>query len=318
MPRHAHYVPHGVIPAVLLPFADDLSIDEKSFRKHLSDVAAAEGLSGHHHQRPFDRGRLLQLRRTAPRPRYRAGRDRRPAADRQRRLGRRQPRSRAHRPHGGGGRRLRAAGVPAGAVHARPVAGHGDRALQAHRRRHEPAADRLPVSAGDRAGLSARHAPEDGRGGADHPRHQGLGRQRAAARDAYPRTAKPQAAGQRADHPQRLAAEFAGARLQRASLRLGQRHRRSAIGAVPRGQGQRPRRGAAAQRPHLSAGARVLCRPLGRHAQPHEGGVGAARPPAARRGAAAAGQDRPRRDRPHPRARWSRPGCCRKSRADAA
>ena len=45
MPRHAHYVPHGVIPAVLLPFADDLAIDEKSFRKHLSDVAATDGLS---------------------------------------------------------------------------------------------------------------------------------------------------------------------------------------------------------------------------------------------------------------------------------
>ncbi|MGN6748412.1 MAG: dihydrodipicolinate synthase family protein [Xanthobacteraceae bacterium] len=45
MPRHAHYTPHGVIPAVLLPFAEDLSIDEKSFRKHLADVAAAEGLS---------------------------------------------------------------------------------------------------------------------------------------------------------------------------------------------------------------------------------------------------------------------------------
>src|ERR1700757_3023618 len=45
MPRHAHYTPHGVIPAVLLPFADDLTIDEKSFRKHLADVAAAEGLS---------------------------------------------------------------------------------------------------------------------------------------------------------------------------------------------------------------------------------------------------------------------------------
>ncbi len=45
MPRHAHYVPHGVIPAVLLPFTDDLAIDEKSFRKHLRDVAATEGLS---------------------------------------------------------------------------------------------------------------------------------------------------------------------------------------------------------------------------------------------------------------------------------
>src|SRR5579871_6036890 len=45
MPRHTHYVPHGVIPAVLLPFANDLSIDERSFRAHLRDVAATEGLS---------------------------------------------------------------------------------------------------------------------------------------------------------------------------------------------------------------------------------------------------------------------------------
>jgi len=45
MPRHAQYVPHGVIPAVLLPFHDDLSIDEKSFRSHLRDIAAVKGLS---------------------------------------------------------------------------------------------------------------------------------------------------------------------------------------------------------------------------------------------------------------------------------
>jgi hypothetical protein len=45
MPRHAHYLPHGVIPAVLLPFNDDLSIDEKSFRSHLRDVAATKGIS---------------------------------------------------------------------------------------------------------------------------------------------------------------------------------------------------------------------------------------------------------------------------------
>ena len=45
MPRHATYVPHGVIPAVLLPFENDLSIDEAGFRKHLRDVAAVEGLS---------------------------------------------------------------------------------------------------------------------------------------------------------------------------------------------------------------------------------------------------------------------------------
>src|SRR5882724_11391636 len=45
MPRHASYVPHGVIPAVLLPFFDDLSIDEAGFRSHLRDVAAVAGLS---------------------------------------------------------------------------------------------------------------------------------------------------------------------------------------------------------------------------------------------------------------------------------
>ncbi len=45
MPRHANYVPKGVIPAVLLPFENDLAIDEVSFRKHLRDVAAVEDLS---------------------------------------------------------------------------------------------------------------------------------------------------------------------------------------------------------------------------------------------------------------------------------
>src|SRR3954463_192188 len=39
------YVPSGVIPAVLLPFHEDLSIDEGSFRAHLRHVAAVEGLS---------------------------------------------------------------------------------------------------------------------------------------------------------------------------------------------------------------------------------------------------------------------------------
>ncbi|HUL91084.1 MAG TPA: dihydrodipicolinate synthase family protein [Burkholderiales bacterium] len=39
------WLPQGVIPAVLLPFHEDLSIDEKSFRAHLSDVASVEGLS---------------------------------------------------------------------------------------------------------------------------------------------------------------------------------------------------------------------------------------------------------------------------------
>lgn len=39
------YLPQGVIPAVLLPFLDDFSIDEASYRSHLRDVAAIKGLS---------------------------------------------------------------------------------------------------------------------------------------------------------------------------------------------------------------------------------------------------------------------------------
>jgi 4-hydroxy-tetrahydrodipicolinate synthase len=45
MPRQRHYVPQGVIPAVLLPFHEDLSIDEAAYRAHLRDVAAVEGVS---------------------------------------------------------------------------------------------------------------------------------------------------------------------------------------------------------------------------------------------------------------------------------
>src|SRR3954470_22015570 len=45
MPHASAYTPHGVIPAVLLPFDNDLAIDEASFRKHLRDVAATPGIS---------------------------------------------------------------------------------------------------------------------------------------------------------------------------------------------------------------------------------------------------------------------------------
>jgi 4-hydroxy-tetrahydrodipicolinate synthase len=45
MPRHPHFIPHGVIPAVLLPFHDDLAIDEASFRSHLRDVASTPGIA---------------------------------------------------------------------------------------------------------------------------------------------------------------------------------------------------------------------------------------------------------------------------------
>ncbi len=43
--RFRDFVPAGVIPAVLLPFDNDLAIDDAEFRRHLRDVAGVEGLS---------------------------------------------------------------------------------------------------------------------------------------------------------------------------------------------------------------------------------------------------------------------------------
>jgi 4-hydroxy-tetrahydrodipicolinate synthase len=45
VPRYPNYLPQGVIPAVLLPFNEDLSIDESSLREHLREVSSTEGLS---------------------------------------------------------------------------------------------------------------------------------------------------------------------------------------------------------------------------------------------------------------------------------
>src|SRR5919205_121185 len=45
MTRFADWQPEGVIPAVLLPFRSDFSIDEAGYRKHLRDVAAVAGIS---------------------------------------------------------------------------------------------------------------------------------------------------------------------------------------------------------------------------------------------------------------------------------
>lgn len=43
--RFPGFEPRGVIPAVLLPFHDDLSIDEASYRAHLRDVGAVRGVT---------------------------------------------------------------------------------------------------------------------------------------------------------------------------------------------------------------------------------------------------------------------------------
>ena len=73
-----------------------------------------------------------------------------------------------------------------------------------------------------------------------------------------------------------------------------------------------------AQRPHLPDRAGVLRRALRRHAQPHEGGAGAARPAAARGGAPAAGQARRAPRSSASARRWSRPGCSTPRRSDRA
>ena len=39
------FVPAGVIPACLLPFDDDFSIDEQNYRKHLRHVVGVDGIS---------------------------------------------------------------------------------------------------------------------------------------------------------------------------------------------------------------------------------------------------------------------------------
>lgn len=44
--RMDEFVPRGVIPACLLPFNDDLSINEGGFRRHLEDLVGVEGISG--------------------------------------------------------------------------------------------------------------------------------------------------------------------------------------------------------------------------------------------------------------------------------
>ena len=45
MLRFADDLPHGVIPAALLPFHEDLSIDEAAYRGHLRDVVSTSGIA---------------------------------------------------------------------------------------------------------------------------------------------------------------------------------------------------------------------------------------------------------------------------------
>jgi len=45
MSRYANFVPGGVIPAILLPFKQDYSVDADAFRRHVLDVGGVEGVT---------------------------------------------------------------------------------------------------------------------------------------------------------------------------------------------------------------------------------------------------------------------------------
>ena len=200
MPRHASYVPHGVIPAVLLPFENDLSIDEPSFRKHLRDVASVEGLSAvtiNAHSTEVASCTFDEQRRVLDITQDEIG---------------------AKLPIVNG---IWADGSVEAARIARMAAQGGASALLvfppapftlgqspamalAHFKRIADATD-LPLIVFQYPLATGQGYPKDTllqavRGGADHPRHQGLDRQCAASRMAHPHAAKSAAAGERADH----------------------------------------------------------------------------------------------------------------------
>lgn len=56
MPRFREFVPAGVIPAALLPFASDLAIDEAAFRRHLGDLAGVSDITRRGGDRAHRRG----------------------------------------------------------------------------------------------------------------------------------------------------------------------------------------------------------------------------------------------------------------------
>src|SRR6202162_5727002 len=161
MPRHAQYVPHGVIPAVLPPFNDDLAIDEKSFRKHLRDVAATKGLSAitvNAHSTEVASCSFEEQRRVLDSAQDEIG-DKLPIVNGVWADGSLEAARIARMASEGGASALLVfppapftmGQSPEGAPPPPPPHPHGD----------PPADHRLPVSARDRPGLSARHASRD-------------------------------------------------------------------------------------------------------------------------------------------------------------
>ncbi len=166
MPRDMNWVPQGVIPAVLLPFNEDLSIDEASFRAHLRDVASVEGLSAitiNAHSTEVASCTFDEQKRVLAIARDEIG-GRLPIVHGVYAEGSLEAARIAK--HGGRRRRGGAAGLPARALHHGPAPRDGDRALPAHRGSRGSSDHCFPVPARRRPGLSSRDAPEDHRGGA--------------------------------------------------------------------------------------------------------------------------------------------------------
>ncbi len=296
MPRHRSYVPHGVIPAVLLPFDADLAIDEAAFRKHLRDVAATPGLSAvtiNAHSTEvasctFDEQRRVldvaqsEIGECLPLVNgvwadgsIEAARIARMAAD------------------GGASALLVFPPAPF-------TLGQSPAMAIAHFKRIADATD-LPLIAFQYPLATGQGYPRDTllelveevptvRAIKDWignvPHHEWHVR----TLQALPR-------------PVNVLTTHSAWLL--SSLVLGCNGLLSGSGSViadlqaahVRGRAaQRPRRGATDQRPHRASHARLLCGPVRRHAQPHEGGAGAARPSAAGARAPAAGQAAGRRD----------------------
>ena len=190
MPRHPGYTPRGVIPAVLLPFFEDLSIDEASYRSHLRDVAAVAGISAitvNAHASEVASCTFEEQKRVLAITQDEIG-ERLPIVNGVYADGSLEAARIARMAHDGGASAL--AGFSVRNLHVRPAARDGGGAFPAHRRCNGSAADRLPVSARERARLSAGDTAEDHRGGAHGARDQGLVRESAAARAPDSRAAK--------------------------------------------------------------------------------------------------------------------------------
>ena len=300
MSRHMKYLPHGVIPAVLLPFHEDLSIDAPSFRSHLRDVASVEGVSAitvNAHATEvascsFDEQKtVLELTQNEIGARL-------PIVNGVYADGSIEAARIAKMAHEGGASALLV--FPPG------IFNFGQRAEMAveHFRRIAEATD-LPL-------ILFQYPPAGGQG---YPLATLL-----KIIDAVPSvraikdwSANPQLherqirALQSRTPPVTVLSTHSAWLL--SSLVLGCNGLLSGSGSViadlqvrplPRGAGQRSRHGAPAQRPHLAHRGGVLPRALGGHAQPHEGSAGAARQTAARRGSPAAGEAPGGGNRAHP------------------